>query len=175
MDAEHHQNPRWGRDWGYKRNKTQRRTKTSSEAGQTREKYRPELFARSELDIDKGRQTKANLRKRRREKKEKKKRCLPAMQALVEVDGILAGNDLVLAVLALVHHRDLLRRSFAAQSQSARRNRARGLDHCQPPHYVEEEDDVTAVQCKRISPSYPSIFIGHIHRLHRRNTAGRPA
>jgi hypothetical protein len=97
------------------------------------------------------------------------------MQALVEVDGILAGNDLVLAALALVHHRDLLRRSFAAQWQCARRNRARGVDHCQPAYYAEEEDDFTAVRCKRISPSYPSIFIGHVHRLHRRNTAGRPA
>jgi hypothetical protein len=36
------------------------------------------------------------------------------MQALVEVDGILAGNDLVLAALALVRHRDLLRRSLAS-------------------------------------------------------------
>jgi len=56
-----------------KKNKNQRRTKTSNEAEQTREKYRPELFAPSELDIDRGRQTKTNLRKRRREKKRERK------------------------------------------------------------------------------------------------------
>jgi len=87
-----------------------------------------------------------SLEREKKPKEENPYKIIPAMQTLVEVDGILASDDLVLAALALVHHREFpvqTRRSVCASV-----SRDGFFASCRAPKYPEERDDTTAVRFK---------------------------
>jgi hypothetical protein len=79
------------------------------------------------------------------------------MQTLVEVDGILASDDLVLAALALVHHREFPVQTRRSVCACVSRD-GFFFAPCRDPKYPEERDDSTAVRFRLISTSLPSTY-----------------
>ncbi len=102
-----------------------------------------------------------SLEREKKPKEEKPHKIIPAMQTLVEVDGILASDDLVLAALALVHHREFPVKTRRSVCACVSRD-GFFFAPCPAPKYPEERDVTPQPFDSDESPHLYRPFIIHL-------------